>query len=88
MNIREMIKKLENEGYRDIFIYSDSKGTYYNWHRHPYDEVRIMLKGKMKINTKNSSFLLSAGDRLNVPAGDEHEAYVLEDSEYICGSKY
>jgi quercetin dioxygenase-like cupin family protein len=88
MNISETIKNLEKEGYKDIFIYSDNKGTYYNWHKHPYEEVRIMLKGKMKINTKDNSFLLSAGDRLDVPAGEKHEAYVLEDSEYICGSKY
>jgi quercetin dioxygenase-like cupin family protein len=47
-----------------------------------------MLKGKMKINTKNNSYLLKAGDRLNVPAGEMHEAYILENSEYICGSKY
>jgi quercetin dioxygenase-like cupin family protein len=88
MNISETIKNLEKEGYKDIFIYSDNKGTYYNWHKHPYEEVRIMLKGKMKINTKDNSFLLSAGDRLDVPAGEKHEAYVLEDCEYICGSKH
>jgi quercetin dioxygenase-like cupin family protein len=84
----ELINQLKKEGYKNIFLYSNTKGTYYNWHRHPYEEVRIMLKGKMKINTKNNSFLLSPGDRLDVPAGEEHEAYVLEDCEYICGTKY
>jgi quercetin dioxygenase-like cupin family protein len=88
MSVKNIIKTLEKEGYKDIFIYSDKKGTYYDWHRHPYEEVRIMLKGKMKINTKNNSYLLKAGDRLNVPAGEMHEAYILENSEYICGSKY
>jgi quercetin dioxygenase-like cupin family protein len=88
MSVKNVIKTLEKEGYKDIFIYSDKKGTYYDWHRHPYEEVRIMLKGKMKINTKNNSYLLKAGDRLNVPAGEMHEAYILENSEYICGSKY
>jgi quercetin dioxygenase-like cupin family protein len=42
----------------------------------------------MKINTINNSFLLSAGDRVDVPAGKEHEAYILEDCEYICASKF
>jgi quercetin dioxygenase-like cupin family protein len=88
MSVKNIIKTLEKEGYKDIFIYSDKKGIYYDWHRHPYEEVRIMLKGKMKINTKNNSYLLKAGDRLNVPAGEMHEAYILENSEYICGSKY
>jgi quercetin dioxygenase-like cupin family protein len=88
MEIKKLIENLEKEGYKNIFIYSDKKGTYYNWHKHPFQEVRIMLEGKMKINTKENSYLLKSGDRLNVPAGEEHEAYVLEDSEYICGSKY
>jgi quercetin dioxygenase-like cupin family protein len=88
MDVKNLIKELEKEGYKNIFIYSDSKGNYYNWHKHPYEEVRIMLKGKMKINTKNNSYLLKKGDRLNVLAGEVHEAYILEDSEYICGSKY
>lgn len=88
MSVKNIIRTLEKEGYKDIFIYSDKKGTYYDWHRHPYEELRIMLKGKMKINTKNNSYLLKAGDRLNVPAGEMHEAYILENSEYICGSKY
>jgi quercetin dioxygenase-like cupin family protein len=88
MNVNNLIDELKKEGYKNIFLHSDLKDTYYHWHRHPYEEVRIMLKGKMKINTKNNSYLLKAGDRLNVPAGEMHEAYILENSEYICGSKY
>jgi quercetin dioxygenase-like cupin family protein len=88
MEIAKIIENLENEGYKNIFIYSDKKGTYYNWHKHPFQEVRIMLKGKMKINTKDNSYLLEKGDRLDVPPREEHEAYILEDCEYICGSKY
>jgi quercetin dioxygenase-like cupin family protein len=84
----EIIEELKQNGYRDIFIWSDSKGTYYDWHKHPYDEIRIMLKGEMIINTKDKKFHLKPGDRLDVPAGEIHEAYVLEDCEYICGSKF
>ncbi|ROR39890.1 cupin domain-containing protein [Caminibacter pacificus] len=84
----EMIEELKAKGFKDIFIWSDSKGTYYDWHKHPYDEIRVMLKGEMIINTKENQYHLKAGDVLNVPAGEVHEAYVLEDCEYICGSKY
>ena len=86
-NTSEIINELKQKGFRDIFIWSDSKGTYYDWHKHPYDEIRVMLKGEMIINTKNKKHHLKAGDILNVPAGEIHEAYVLEDCEYICGSK-
>ncbi|EDM22845.1 cupin domain-containing protein [Caminibacter mediatlanticus] len=85
--VSEYIKELENKGYRDIFVWGDKKGTYYNWHKHPYNEIRIMLKGEMIINTKNKKYHLKKGDILDVPAGEIHEAYIIEDSEYICASK-
>ncbi|MEO1923710.1 MAG: cupin domain-containing protein [Nautiliaceae bacterium] len=87
-SISAIIKKLQNKGFKNIFIWNDSKGTYYDWHKHPYDEIRVILKGEMVINTKNKKFHLKPGDTLNVPAGEVHEAYVLEDCEYICGSKF
>jgi quercetin dioxygenase-like cupin family protein len=83
----EIIENLKKEGYSNIFVWKDSKGTYYNWHKHPYDEIRVMLKGEMKIKTPTNEYHLKEGDILNVPAGEIHEAYVLEDCEYICGSK-
>jgi len=86
--ISEIIEELKKEGYKDIFVWSDSKGTYYDWHKHPFEEIRIMLKGEMTINTKNASYHLKAGDVLKVPAGEVHEAYVHEDCEYVCASKY
>jgi quercetin dioxygenase-like cupin family protein len=46
-----------------------------------------MLKGEMIINTKEKTYHLKAGDILKVPAGEIHNAKILEDSEYICGSK-
>jgi quercetin dioxygenase-like cupin family protein len=84
----KIIDALQKEGYSNIFIWQDSKGTYYDWHSHPYEETRVMLKGEMIIKTKNNEYHLKAGDRLNVPAGETHEAYILEDCEYICGSKF
>ena len=87
MDIQKTVKELEKENYKNIFIWSDTKGTYYDWHSHPYEELRIMLKGSMLINTKNKTYHLKAGDILKVPAGEIHNAKILEDCEYICGSK-
>jgi len=87
LDINKTIKNLEKNGYTNIFIWSDEKGTYYDWHNHPYEEIRIMIKGEMIINTKNKTYHLKAGDTLKVPAGEIHNAEILEDCEYICGSK-
>ena len=88
MDIKKLIKDLENEGYKNIFIWSDMKGTYYDWHTHPYEEIRIMIEGEMIINTKDNTYHLKKGDILKVKAGEEHNAEVLEDSKYICASKF
>ena len=87
MKKSEIIQQLESKGYQNIFVWSDNKGTYYDWHSHPYDEIRYMLKGKMIINTKDKSIELNPGDIAEVKAGELHEAYVLEDCEYICATK-
>jgi len=87
MNREKIINEFKQKGYKNIFIWSDSKGTYYDWHTHPYNEIRYMLKGKMIINTKDKSIELSPGDIAEVKANEPHEAYVLEDCEYICASK-
>jgi quercetin dioxygenase-like cupin family protein len=87
LDIDKIIKDLEKEGYTNIFIWSDTKGTLYDWHTHPYEEIRVMLKGEMAINTKDNTYLLKAGDILKVPPGEKHNAEILEDCEYICASK-
>jgi len=83
----KIIKELKEKGYKNIFVWSDSKGTYYDWHTHPYNEIRYMLKGKMIINTKDKKITLNPGDIAEVKKNEPHEAYVLEDCEYICASK-
>ena len=88
MDINKIIKELEEKGYKNIFIWNDAKGVKYDWHSHPYDEIRIMLKGEMIINTKNKTYHLKKGDILNVKAKELHNAEVLEDCEYICASKF
>jgi len=87
MEKEKIINEFKQKGYKNIFIWSDSKGTYYDWHTHPYNEIRYMLKGRMIINTKEKSIELKAGDIAEVKANEPHEAYVLEDSEYVCASK-
>jgi len=84
--IEKIIKDFESKGYKNIFIWRDSKGTYYDWHTHPFNEIRYMISGKMIINTKDKKITLNPGDMAEVKAGEMHEAYVLEDCEYICAS--
>ncbi|MFN4306932.1 hypothetical protein [Sulfurihydrogenibium azorense] len=34
MSIQELVKKLEDMGYKNIYTWCDDPGTYYDWHTH------------------------------------------------------
>ncbi len=45
----------------------------YSWHSHENnDEMFIVFKGKIKIQTKNRDFILSEGEGITIPKGVEH----------------
>ncbi len=84
----EAERKLEELGYSNIYLWSDPPETFYDWHTHPYDEVRYVLSGEILIETEEGSYLLKAGDLMRVPAGTKHRAKVgKEGVSYLCGSK-
>jgi quercetin dioxygenase-like cupin family protein len=84
----EKIRKiLKEEGYEDIFVWEDQKGSFYDWHTHPYEEVRWICKGEITIGTEHGEITLKAGDRLDLPAGTRHWAKTDTGVVYICGSK-
>ena len=87
---RERIEKiLRQEGYSDIYVWSDPPNTHYDWHTHNFDEVRWVLEGEILIGTEEGQFLLKPGDRMEVPAGTRHWAKVgPKGVKYVCASKY
>jgi quercetin dioxygenase-like cupin family protein len=86
-NIAKIKEILQREGYSDIYTWSDSPGTYYDWHKHNFDEVRWVYKGSVKIGYDDTVVELQPGDKMEIPAGTEHWAETNEGVSYICGSK-
>ncbi len=83
-----VFEELRKEGYENLYIWSDPPGTYYNWHIHPFDEVRWILEGEITIGTREKVFHLKPGDKLRVPARTEHWAEVSDKGvTYVCGTK-
>lgn len=41
-------------------------------HRHPFDEVRMVVSGSMRFNVAGNEFLLREGDRLELPSNTRH----------------
>jgi quercetin dioxygenase-like cupin family protein len=87
MDLKPLIKKLQDMGYKNIYSWCDDPGTFYDWHTHRYDEVRFVYKGSIVIGTEDKVYHLKEGDILEVKAGTKHWARTEEGVCYLCGSK-
>ena len=47
-------------------------GTQVIDHRHPFDEVRIVVSGQLLLDIAGNRLLLRAGDRILIPANTRH----------------
>lgn len=53
-------------------------------HRHPFDEVRMVVSGEMLINVSGNQLLLRAGDRIEIPSNTRHETTSRGPEECVC----
>ncbi len=85
---REVYLRLKEEGFRNLYTWQDPPGVFYNWHTHPFEEVRWVLRGRIRIGTEEGVVELGPGDKLIVPPGSRHWAEVGEEGVvYVCGSR-
>lgn len=53
----------------------------YHWHTHDNtDELFIVFKGKIKVQTRAENFILGVGEGVKIPKGVEHCPAALESS--------
>jgi quercetin dioxygenase-like cupin family protein len=45
-------------------------------HRHPYDEVRMIVKGNIYFSVSGTKLLLRPGDKIEIPSNTRHEMEV------------
>lgn len=45
-------------------------------HRHPFDEIRVILQGNLILDIGGNQLLLKAGDRIDIPANTKHSKTV------------
>ena len=56
--------------------WANGPGDRYGWHDHPYHKTLWCLEGSIVFHTDTGDVELSAGDRLELPAGTRHAATV------------
>lgn len=49
----------------------------YPEHRHPFDEVRMILSGELSFNVNGNQLLLRSGDKIIIPSNTKHSQKVL-----------
>lgn len=57
-----------------------TQGQVFPEHRHPFDEIRMVISGEMFLNVSGNRLLLRAGDKIRIPSNTKH-AYETESSE-------
>jgi quercetin dioxygenase-like cupin family protein len=64
---------LTGEGYH-VSEWADAPGTVYPVHTHDYEEVRVVVRGRLRVGLPESGeeFVLAPGDRLEVPPNAPH----------------
>ena len=81
-------KMFESEGYQP-FEENFKPGTFIDHHRHPFDEVRMVVAGELLLDIAGNKLLLRAGDKIIIPSNTNHskKAEGPEPCVCICANK-
>ncbi len=80
---REEIESMfRDEGFE--FVLEDlPSGSEIAEHRHPFDEIRMVVAGAMRYNIAGNEFILREGDRLELPSNTRHHTKVEPGSDCL-----
>lgn len=53
-------------------------------HRHPFDEIRMVVNGELMVNVSGNKLLLRAGDRIEIPSNTRHEYGAHGQEDCLC----
>lgn len=61
-----------------------TKEENYPDHRHPFDEIRMILEGEIAMNISGNQLLLRPGDKIMIPANTKHSQRVISSTPCVC----
>src|ERR1700722_4197678 len=80
---QQMVLMLESEGL-DPEEETIPSGAAIADHRHPFDEVRIVVSGQLMLDLAGHKMLLRAGDRVLLPANTRHSKQNDAQEPCVC----
>jgi hypothetical protein len=72
----EALTIFETAGCSAPRAWGNGPGETYGWHEHDRDKVLLCLEGSIVFHTDDGDVALTAGNRLDLPAGTRHAATV------------
>ena len=57
-------------------------------HRHPFDEIRMIVKGELLYNVSGNKILLRAGDKIIIPSNTIHSKTVQNNKPCLSICSY
>ena len=82
-SIEQLTLMFENEGllcHKEVV----EQNTEIKDHRHPFDEIRVVVAGSLFFNIAGNQLLLRPGDRIEIPANTRHSKSNQENEPCEC----
>lgn len=80
---QQMVMMLESEGLEPEEEVIEGGGQVVD-RRNPFDEVRIVVSGQLRLDIAGNRLLLRAGDRILIPANTRHTKQVDQGEPCTC----
>lgn len=74
MDEAKLARGLEQEGFRQTYVWQDAPNASYPDHTHATETAHVILSGEMTLTMDGVSRTYRAGERCDVPAGAVHSA--------------
>lgn len=79
-------KQLREEGFADVYTWTDAPNAYYDEHTHESLSAHIIIEGQMELKMDGKTHVCGPGDRVDVPAKTVHTAKMgPEGCTYVVG---
>lgn len=86
MDEEQLVKKIEQEGFKEVFVWEDGPLARYPEHAHETFTTHVILRGEMTIEAEGEEKTYGVGDRIDIPIGSKHSATMGPDGcRYIIG---
>ncbi len=88
MHAKEIMARLQREGFENIISQDDIPDTYYPDHVHAHAITHVIVEGEMIVTIAGKAHTLKKGERFDIPAGAVHSARIsAEGCTYIIGER-